>query len=576
MRKGKNFVAAVVSVACVVALGACAQIPTSGAVRVGTADVDQQVDIAMLPQGPNLGADPRSIVSGFLGAAVAATTSPKEFQTAREFLTNDVAVKWDPEASVRVVREPPVPKPLESTVEIEDAETVQVAVRATAIATLDSSGAYTEVGDPREQDYRFTLTRSGGEWRISALDNGVLVPANLFANQYRATRLFFPAEDDMESLVPDLRWFPRQYWRRMAVEELLAGPPEWLQGATQSLVPDGTQLASPSISEADDGKPVAVRLTEQIGEAPAAQRSVIASQISATLSEGAGRPVSIDLFNETNRLAVEDADVDLPATTAQPMALKDGQLHLIDDGRVVEHDLPVDLSGIDPTALAVSPVTTPIVVRDGTDRIVSISPDSESGPVPMLEGPDLAAPSIDNLGTTWTSGSVGELRVYTAALEEFTVEPDWLKGREVVSVSVAPEGSRIAIVSKTPTGTQVQVAGIVRDNEGTPVDLAKTPLAVGAPVDDVVEARWSGLTTLALLTRDSEGNSGIWTAGVGGQAGTGGQSTKLSGLTDVAQMAAGVTDEGILVITKDGDLEHEETGVWQPLAEDVDLVAYPG
>ncbi|MEU4363703.1 GerMN domain-containing protein [Promicromonospora sp. NPDC023987] len=576
MRNGKNFVAAVVSLACVVALGACAQIPTSGAVRVGTADVDQQVDIAMLPQGPNLGADPRSIVSGFLGAAVAATTSPKEFQTAREFLTNDVAVKWDPEASVRVVREPPVPKPLESTVEIEDAETVKVAVRATAIATLDSAGAYTEVSDPRELDYKFTLTRSGGEWRISALDNGVLVPANLFANQYRATRLFFPAEDDMESLVPDLRWFPRQYWRRMAVEELLAGPPEWLQGATQSLVPDGTQLASPSISEADDGKPVAVRLTEQIGKAPAAQRSVIAEQISATLSEGAGRPVSIDLFNETSRLAVEDADVDLPATTAQPMALKDGQLHLIDDGRVVEHELPVDLSGIDPTALAVSPVTTPIVVRDGTDRIVSISPDSESGPVPMLEGPDLAAPSIDNLGTTWTSGSDGELRVYTAALEEFTVKPDWLKGRKVVSVSVAPEGSRIAIVSKTPTGTQVQVAGIVRDNEGTPVDLAKTPLAVGAPVDDVVEARWSGLTSLALLTRDSEGNSGIWTAGVGGQAGTGGQSTKLSGLTDVAQMAAGVTDEGILVITEDGDLEHEETGVWQPLAEDVDLVAYPG
>ncbi|GAB2466584.1 LpqB family beta-propeller domain-containing protein [Promicromonospora xylanilytica] len=568
-------VSGLVTLACVAGLGACAQIPTSGPVRVGTEDVQAQVDIAMLPQGPTPGADPNGIVTGFLGAAVAATTSSNEFQTAREFLTEDVAQTWDPEASVRVVREPPLLEPAGRDAELQDADTVEVVVRATAVATVDSVGAYTEVGDPRELDYRFTLTRSGEEWRISALDNGVLVPANLFANQYRATRLYFPAEDDITTLVPDLRWFPRQSWRRAAVEELLAGPPEWLQGATRSLVPEGTQLASPSISDTDGGEPVAVRLSEQISAAPATQRAVIAAQISATLSEGTGRSVSVDLFSDTSRLGVTAADVDLPSTIVQAMALKDDHLYRIEDGRPVEHDLPVDLSGIDPTALAVSPVTTPIVVRDGTDRIVSISLDDEDGPATLLEGPDLAAPSIDNLGAVWTSGGVGELRVRTASQEEVTVEPDWLRGRKVISVSVAPEGSRIAVVSKTPTGTQVQVAGIVRDNEGLPVDLA-APLAVGAPVDDVVEARWSGLTTLALLARDGDGTSGIWTAGVGGLAGTDGRSRQLPGLTDVEQMAAGVTDDGILVVTKDGDLEHEETGVWQPVAEDVDLVAYPG
>jgi hypothetical protein len=574
MRKGTRVVAAVAALACAVTLGACAQIPTSGPVRVGTANLDPQVDIALLPQGPTLGADPRGIVTGFLGAAVAATTSPKEFQTAREFLTEDAVETWDPEG-VRVVREPPLLEPFESSVDIKDDETVEVAARATTIATLDTAGAYTEVGNPRELSYRFTLTKVGGEWRISGLDNGVLVPANLFANQYRATRLYFPAEGAIKSLVPDMRWFPRQSWRRDAVEQLLAGPPEWLQGAARSLVPEGTQLVSPSIQDTDGDEPVSIRLSEQISTAAAAERSVIAAQLSATLSEGAGRTVSVDLFSGTNRLSVDATDVDLPATIVQAMTLQDDQLYRVENGRLVEHEVPVDLSALDPTALGLSPATTPIVVRHGTDQIVNVSSDDEGGPVTLIAGTDLAAPSVDKFGNTWSSGDTGELQVSTTTVEVVEVEPEWLRGRKVISVSVSPEGSRIAVVSQAPTGTQVQVAGIVRNDEDVPVSLA-SPIAVAAPVARVEEARWSGLTTLALLASDGEGMSGVWTAGVGGLPGAGGQSKQLPGLTDVEQLAAGVTDQGIMVITKDGDLEHEETGVWQPLAEDVDLVAYPG
>lgn len=569
-------VAAVAALACVLGLGACAQIPTSGPVRVGTADQDPQADLALLPQGPTPGAEPNLIVEGFLRAAYSATTSPKEYQTAREFLTEDVAETWDPEASVRVVRELPIPEPFEAGTDIEGAETLAVVVRATTIATLDTAGAYTEAADPRKVDYPFTLTQVGEEWRISGLDNGVLVPANLFDDQFRATRLYFSAEgEDTKSLVPDLRWFPRQSWRRDAVQELLAGPPEWLQGATRSLFPEGTQLVSPTIQEADGDEPVAVRLSEQISSATATQRALIAAQISATFSEGAGRTVPVDLFSDTSRLAVDAVNVNLPATIVQPMFLKDDQLYRIEDGQPVEHDLPVDLSTIDATALAVSPATKPIVVRDGTDRIVNVSVDDEDTPVRVIEGPDLAAPSVDKFGNTWTSGGANDLRVLPASGAEVTVPAEWLSRRKVVSVSVSPEGSRIAVVSHAPSGTQVQVAGIVRNDDEVPVGLAP-PLTVAGPVDGVEEARWSGLTTLSLLTRDGDGVSGVWTAGVGGQPGTGGQSRQLPGLTDVQQLAAGVTDQGMLVVTKDGDLEHEETGVWQPLIEDVDLVAYPG
>lgn len=573
-------VAALVTLSSVVGLGACAQIPTSGPVRVGNADVETQVDIAMLPQGPSPGVDPQSIVQGFLGATVAATTSPKEFQTAREFLTEDASAKWDPESAVRVVREAPLPETAERGVELEDVDTVEVVVRATTIATLDSTGAYTEVGDPRELAYRFTLEKSGREWRISALDNGVLVPANLFANQYRATRLYFPAESDTSDLVPDLRWFPRRSWRVFAVQEVLAGPPEWLQGVARSLVPEGTQLASPSVPDTDGEEAVAVRLSEQISAVPPDQRAVIAAQFSATLSEGAGRAVPVDLYSGQNRLSVDMADVDLPATRTKPMALQDGSLYLVSDGGLEpwgeDGEEPVDLSGLDPTALAISPATEPIVVRDGDDEIWDLS--AEGGPQPLLTGPDLAAPSVDRFGNTWTSGITGRLRVAfwgDAGIEEVTLRPDWLSGRKVISVSVAPEGSRVAIVSEAPSGAVVHVAGVVRDVDDVPTDLA-APLSVAAPVDDIVEARWAGTTTLALLTRDKEGVTGVWTAGVGGLAGTGGAARQLPGLTDVEQLAAGVAEPGMLVVTEGGNLEHEETGVWQPFADDIDLVAYPG
>jgi hypothetical protein len=578
-RRAARAVGAVVALAAALGLGACSQIPMSGPVRVGNADVDPQVDIAILPQGPSPGADPHRIVSGFLGAAVAATTSPKEFQTAREFLTDDVAGEWDPESAVRVVREAPLPEQFQPGVDVGDSDTVEVVVRATTIATLDSAGAYMEVGDPRQLGYRFTLVRSGGEWRISALDDGVLVPANLFANQYRATRLYFPAETETTDLVPDLRWFPRHTWRSAAVQQVLAGPPEWLQGAARSLVPEGTQLSSASVQETDGEEAVAVRLSEQIAAVPATQRGVIAAQLSATFSEGAGRVVPVDLYSGQNRLSVDTADVDLPATIVQAMALKNGSLHLVADAALEPwgEGTPPDLSGLDPTALAISPAARPIVVRDGTDRIVDVSPDA--GQVELLVGPGLAAPSVDRHGATWTSGGTGRLRVAwkdeADGVAEVTLRPDWLRGRKVISVSVAPEGSRVAIVSEAPSGTQVHVAGVVRDNDNAPTDLAAS-ISVAAAVDDIVEARWSGTTTLALLTRDGNGMTGVWTAGVGGLAGTAGAARQLPGLTDVEQVAAGVTDQGILVVTEGGDLEHEETGVWQSFAEDVDLVAYPG
>ena len=61
-------------------------------------------------------------------------------------------------------------------------------------------------------------------------------------------------------------------------------------------------------------------------------------------------------------------------------------------------------------------------------------------------------------------------------------------------------------------------------------------------------------------------------AGVGGLAGTGGATKQLTGLTDVEHLAAGVTEQGILVVTADGNLEHEEADMTASWVRFDDLV----
>ena len=58
-------------------------------------------------------------------------------------------------------------------------------------------------------------------------------------------------------------------------------------------------------------------------------------------------------------------------------------------------------------------------MRDGTDRIVRRLDDGEDRPV--IEGPDLAAPSVDKFGNTWTSGGASDLRVLPESGTEVTV-----------------------------------------------------------------------------------------------------------------------------------------------------------
>lgn len=566
-RRSLQALAGAATAAAVALVAGCASIPTSGEVRDGAADIEVRRDVDYIPVGPAAGATPDQIVQGFLTASIAGPRSTTSYAVAQEYLTPTAVSGWDRYARVLVLQESP-----RVTAEdvAEDATAATVHAEGTVVATLDENGVYTEQPTPSTVETTFTLARdTEGQWRISQLEDGLLIPAAFFTQAFHLTRLYFPTPD-LAWWVPDVRWFPHQTWRTDATAQILAGPPEWLANSTTTVIPGGTGLAIDAVTVGDDGT-IDVPLTAPIGEASAQERALVVAQLEATLVEGDGR--SVTLFEGTAPLAVpSEVELALPHTDGEAVAYAHGELHRYTGRRLQPFDEPAALDGLEPTALAVGPGGSPVVVVDAGARLVRVT--GADAPVRLLEGRDLLAPSTDRFGGVW-SGDATRLKVVLASTRVVDVPAPWLAERTVESISVSPEGARLAVVSQGPGGAQVHVAGIVRDQQNVPTGLSE-PVQVGGPVDDVTQAVWQDVATLALVG-SADGVPSVFLAGVGGLSSQGGLSRALTGVVEPRSVTAAVGSSGMLAIDGDGTLLSRQTSaLWSVVEEDVALVAYPG
>ncbi|MCK9795049.1 LpqB family beta-propeller domain-containing protein [Isoptericola sp. 4D.3] len=551
-----------------VATVACARIPTDGAVRDGDTELENVSEIGYIPTGPAAGASPDQIVQGFLGVAQLGPTSTSAFTVAQEFLTPEAWEGWDRYARVLVLEEDP-------QVELEDipADATEATVTATVrvVATLDERGMYTEAPKPSEQVVPFRLTReAGGEWRVAQLEDGLMLPTAFFGQAFHPTTLYFPTPD-LTWWVPDLRWFPRQTWRTDATSEILAGPPDWLEDSTTTVIPEGTSLAIDAVTVTDDGT-IDVSLTTTIAQASAEKRSLAVAQLQATLAEGEGRTVVLSDGNTPLTTAGTDA-LSVPRTSGDALAVTGGRVVRVQGGELAEPDVPLPLAGLDPTALATGPGDEPVVVRDGQERVVRVS--GEGAPAVLISGTRLVPPSVDRFDGVW-SAQGSQLFVALASGDVISLDVDWLSSRTIRSVRVSPEGARIAVVSSGPSGRLVHVAGVVRDAENVPTGLS-APVQVGASVRQVTQAVWQDQTVLALLGNEADGDGAVFLAGVGGLAGQGGLSRTVAGVTDPRWVTASVGTGAMLAVDGGATLySRQSSALWSMVSEDVDLVAYPG
>lgn len=568
-RRVGRALAAGIAAAGVAALAACASIPTSGPVVEGEATPEDPGQPFVSAASPRRDASPDQIVRGFLAAQ--AQGARGSFDVASEFLTRDAQDDWSPVSQVAILEDVPQLDVDEAAIE---GGTTTVRATADVVGTVDERGVYTEQAPGRTTEVSYGLVRDADDqWRIDVVDDGLTITATNFARTFKQANLYFPTLD-RAYLVPDARWFPSRNWQALAVRETLRGPADWLAGSVATVAPEGTSLSIDSVPPVE-GR-VAVPLTDPVTAASPVDRAMLIAQLQASL----GVPVDITVGVGGSELSADDVPTIGVATTPdEPVVLSGDQVMSLEGRTTRAVTSAAPLAGLQPTALAFRGRAddATYVVRDGAGRLVT-APTAEAGPVTLLTGTSLVAPSIDRFQYVWSGPQVqaGSLQVVDlreagsdAAVSE--VAAPWLDGRTVMSLRVAPDGARVAVVSDSGSGAQVHVAGIVRDETGRPTQLS-APVRVGQPIAAATQVTWVDRALLGVLGRAS-GESEV----VVQRVPVGGPTVAASPVEGAVSLASATGVGTTLVGTSDSSLYAAGTSsLWTKIATEVRLPTYPG
>ncbi|WP_298460365.1 LpqB family beta-propeller domain-containing protein [uncultured Cellulomonas sp.] len=542
----------------------CVSIPTNGPVAVGDGRVDEPGTVFPLAYSPPADAEPVALVQGFLAAAAAGLSD--NYAVARQYLTVGARTEWVPDEGVVVYS---TAEPLDLRL---SADGSQVSVTLPVVATVDADGRYWESPPGARQEAVFDLVQdASGQWRITALDDGVLMSEPIFESVYRPAPLYF-LTPERDELVPEIRWFPQRNTATYAVRELLEGPSPWLRDAVRTAFPEGTQLAVESVPVDADGT-ATVDLTAAVAAADERDRALLKAQLEEVLELPRIRDVEITIAGAP---MVDPPAADLtvdPSPGSDLRVLADDRVHVLDGSEPVPVPELGALGAADTRGLAWSADGDPTVVLSGPDTLVGV-PEPGGSPRVLLTGPALVEPSVDPADWIWSGPSASAGRV-TAVRGDGTavdVEAPWLDDRVVRSLQVARDGTRIAVVSVGADGVTVDVAGVVRDDSGTPQRLGER-MRVGAPLLDATDVVWVDESTLAVL-----GTSGTMTGPTVHFVPVSGQTRAVPALPvePAVGLAAGRGERAVYAVTGTGSLWSLRGTSWVVAAEGVRAPAFPG
>lgn len=523
-------------------LAGCASMPSGGEVRKvdngQPADADAQVRVFGIP--PHPGESAEEIVSGFLEAT---TSGEPDFATAKKYLTTKFKDRWKPLAQITVLSSGPQsssgadtgPKDVSTTVGVSGSKTALV--DAKHAYRPDSGGFQTTV----------SLVKQGNEWRISQLDNGLILSQSDFERIYHSVNMYYFAElgpdglgsgNRKQTLVADPVYLRQQQSDSLAstVSTLLGGPTHWLAPVVVSAAPAGLAISGRGPGQGvtlDDSQHLKVRLNKTADRMGSEQCRRLAAQLFATVQGQSSATLASVEVQRTDGTVI----CSLPSTRAHGYG--PGNLAGLAAGRYFvgseQHRL-YEMSN----DTAANPVHGPfgsdkadlasVAVRRDEEVAAGVSSDGRHLVVGSLEDDEpfqtsqltssaqepkngLSAPSWDGFDDLWVAdrnSAVSRLYVLrngTGTPAEVSVPH--LNGR-VESLRVASDGVRIALVVDEKGVRTLQLGRIERGGTLDKPRFSVTDRRDLSPVGESVgSVSWAGASRLVVLGSDAGGGQQI-------------------------------------------------------------------
>ncbi|MBP1327080.1 hypothetical protein JOF28_002312 [Leucobacter exalbidus] len=552
-RNARTPLARVAVLAVIALLAGCAAIPGAGNVKVGLTDLEQAEQFYQFtPQSPTAQASQEDIVRGFVAAA---TSNADDYAVAREFLSTEYANQWDPYYGVLID---------EGSRPYRAAGDTAGVLSLSATAKVDEAGQMLPVEPGPATDMRFEFTRIDGEWRIASAPSGIILDKSMFLAIWSSHQLYFVGTNEI--LVPVTRWFVAG--AALATEivgALVRGPSEHMRESLHSGFPAGAVLVTKAVPVLD-GR-ARIDMSSEVLQASPQAIAELRQQLKLSLQSIPGVN-GFDLLVEGTAMSELGGGIEpeLVNEIAMPTGLIDGVFGAVSGGELTPMLGFADRVGeLDPQAITLS--------IDGTQMAVLSEPGvtrlDAAGSALLDTRAKQIAPSIDVFGFLWTATRSGELQARGGDGVAIQVPAPWLDGRKVAAVRLAPDGARIAALVASEGGAQLLIAGVVRDDQGTPIrttDEAATELWV---TGDPLDFDWVGPTKFAVLSKGA-------TATKVTSGGPGTFSTEQGSIPGGRQLTGGGAYAQLRVLGSEGDLYAPQNSGWQRGDYDIEVLAKRG
>jgi hypothetical protein len=529
---------AVAAAAALLASG-CANIPTVGQptqVR-GISTEQGQPSVQPVPPVPQASMNELDIVQGFIAASA---SFANHHAAARAFLEPKLQRTWQPgwAAAIVVHLTPKVSKEPNGPVNVNGESALLATVKVTAhqVATISDVGRY--LNSPASTTYTFQVARVGNQWRITGLPSPsslLLLTQSDFQEVYQPRNLYVwtPSTQATQSLVPEPVFAPQEGTSATAssvaqnlIKALLANQAHtsWLGSDTESRFPPGTKL----LGRVDvDGQTATVNLGGAAARASPEQFEQMAAQLVVTLTsksytqppvarwitlevKGRLRPIGGRSFVGLSHYAHL-----VPGFTAGLPLYFINSAGLVSELRPGTAAQPIQkplTSGQQPFSLiAVSDGSRPqfagtmttshgcVIYYGSLTRLGSLAhqaiPIAHSGPCTSVDW--------DSRGNIWAVAGHAVWVLPPGARQPTEVAlpllPSGKPPREVVALSVAPDGIRAAFLIRNKDGSQ-QVGLTAIGGSGANI-MFSTAIAIGTGLADPVALSWYDADHVMALSR---------------------------------------------------------------------------